>query len=123
MKCRNCKKQVKYFEVLAQYAVNPITYDIGDLRKLLGFFQYESPNISSYVCGYLPQKEHGEKLEEMLASWKNENYSFIASNAKTKEYLVEKIYWIVVYVAIVSASCVNENQRTKMDIKKRILNV
>lgn len=85
MKCRNCKKQITYFEVFAQHAVNPITCEIGDLKRLLGFFQYESPNTSSYVCGYLPQEEHEELLKEMLVSWKKENYLFIPSNAKIHE--------------------------------------
>ncbi len=87
MKCKMCKKSVKYFDVSPCNAINPITCEISNLRKLFGFFQYEAPNIPSYISSYIPQKQHNELLKEMLGSWDVENYSFIAQNKNINKYL------------------------------------
>lgn len=86
MKCETCKKSIAHFEILSDNAVNPTMCEIGELRKLFGFFQYESPNTSSYICNYLPQELHSELLKRMLACWKEESYLFISHNQPIDNY-------------------------------------
>lgn len=65
MNCKMCKKSVKKFEISSDNAMNPTTYEIGDLRKLIGFFQCEAPNTSSYICSRLSQNQHNDLLKEI----------------------------------------------------------
>lgn len=85
-----CKKSVKKFEISPYNAVNPTTCEISALRKLAGFFQYEAPNTSSYICSQLPQNQHNELLKEMLDSWKEENYFFVSHNVTINKFLLQR---------------------------------
>ena len=81
---------MKQFEISPYNATNPTTCEISDLQRLIGFFQYESPNTSSYICSRLPQEHHNELLKEMLVSWKEENYMFISHSTPINNILQEK---------------------------------
>ena len=78
---KHCKKTVEHFIISKDNAINPQECDIGDLRKLFGYFQYKSPNTSSYQCESLDKQYHEKLFTEMMKSWKNDSYRIIPSNA------------------------------------------
>lgn len=87
MKCitGQCNKTVQSFVVTKETAINPQTCDIGELRKLFGYFQYKAPNTSSFQSDKLDEEYHEELYEEMTKSWKKECRKIIASNATYDE--------------------------------------
>ena len=77
----NCQKTVEHFIISKGNAINPQDCNIGDLRKLFGYFQYKSPNTSSYQCESLDKQYHEDLFTEMMKSWKKDSYKIISSNA------------------------------------------
>ena len=83
MKCiiSKCDKTVTPFVIEKANAVDPQTCDISHLRELFGYFQYRTPNTSSYQCETLDTAYHQSLYHEMVKSWNQENISIIPFNA------------------------------------------
>ena len=83
---RKCDKRVKQFIVAKEHAENPRTCEVGELKKLFGYYQYKAPNTSSYQCDNLDSLYHDEVYHEMTKSWKPDNYIIIPFNKSFNEY-------------------------------------
>lgn len=82
-----CDKKVRLFIVDKQLSVNPLLCDIGNLRKLFAFFQYETPNTSSYLCSHLSNEYHDFVFDEIKRSFKTGIIDIAASNTTSTEEL------------------------------------
>lgn len=92
LKCQTgtCNRNTRKFKVIKENAIVPSICEISDLRTQFAFFQYQAPNISSYVSSNLDREKHEELLCKLLKSWNKENYDFIPPNAKIADALESK---------------------------------
>lgn len=96
MKClhTNCAKKNEHILIDPRLAIIPAECEIGDLRRLLGYFQYRAPNIDSVHSPLLPAVGHNDVLDAMVAVLKNNDYCiFKAQNANTESALREVSLW------------------------------
>ncbi len=87
MKCTNgiCKKQVAKFEIRKECAIIPFECEIGELRKLFSYFQYQAPNIDSLNSPLLESSIHDSVLLEITNG--KDCFKFCQQNAVTVDEL------------------------------------
>ena len=89
LKCLHklCKKRSTPFVIKKDNAINPMLVDIGRLRQLFGFFQYEAPNTSSYICSHLSNEYHDRVLMEIQHTIKTGAIIFAPPNSTSADEL------------------------------------